>query len=349
MDSIELLKGLSDQFGVSGFEGEVRDWIHARVQGLADSIEIDVLGNLIAKINPDRDFVMMLDAHMDEIGLIVSYVEEGGFLRFSLIGGWDPRVLPAQQVEIQSRDGSKHRGIIGASPPHIQTPEEQKMVLKVEDLLIDIGAESRDEVRDRGIGIGSAGVLHYPFGRVGKNRAMGKALDDRVGCAVLIRCLEYFSANRPDFTLAANFAVSEEVGMRGAQTAAFHVKPDLALVVEGTVCADSPGIPPQKSPSRLGSGPALTVADRSIIVNPSLLHFIEDVARGAGIPSQRKIPLVGSTDGGPIHMSGKGVMTGIISVPCRYIHCPSSVADIRDFENTVSLVIEVVKRAREIR
>jgi putative aminopeptidase FrvX len=349
MDTVELLRELSDQFGVSGFEGEIRDWIYANIKDRVDDIQIDVLGNLMATINPGRDLIMMLDAHMDEIGIMVSYVEEGGFLRFAPIGGWDPRVLPAKQVEIRSRDGKKYRGVIGASPPHIQTPEEQKQALKVEDLFVDIGAHSREEVLTQGIEVGSPGNLHYPFQLLEKNRVMGKALDDRVGCAVLIRCLEYLWAKRPDFTLVANFAVSEEVGLRGAKTAAHQIKPDVALAIEGTVGADTPGIPAHKCPARLGKGPAISVADNSIIINPSLVTFIEEVAKALKIPWQHKTPLFGSTDAGAIHLTGKGVLTGIVSVPCRYIHSPSSVLDLQDFEHTVSLVVELICRGREIK
>jgi putative aminopeptidase FrvX len=349
MDNMELLRELSNQFGVSGFEGEVREWIRKNINDWADDVEVDVLGNLMARINPGRDFVMMLDAHMDETGMMVSYVEENGFLRFAPIGGWDPRVFPAQQVEIMSRGGKKYKGVVGASPPHIQTPEEQKQALKVEDLFVDVGLTSREEVIGWGIDAGSPGCLQYPFQTIGLNRAMGKALDDRTGCAVLIRCLEYFSKNRPDFTLVANFAVGEEVGLRGAKTAAFQIKPDVALAVEGTVGADTPGIPAHRCPTRLGRGPAISVADNSIIVNPSLVAFIEQIAERSRIPWQHKIPLTGSTDAGAIHLTGKGVLTGIISIPCRYIHSPSSVIDLQDFEHTVSLVIEVVRRAREIK
>ena len=349
MNNLELLRELSNQFGVSGFEGEVREWISRNIRDLVNDIETDVLGNLMARINPGQDFTVMLDAHMDEIGIMISYLEEAGFLRFAPIGGWDPRVLPAQQVEIRSRDGKKHRGVIGASPPHIQTPEEQKQVLRAEDLFVDIGAHCRDEVLSLGIGPGSPGTLSYPFQIVGTGRAMGKALDDRLGCAVLIRCLEYFSKNLPDFTLVANFAIGEEIGLRGAKTAAFQIKPDLALVVEGTVAADTPGIPAHKCPTRLGQGPAISVADKSIIVNPSLVSFIEQAARELEIPWQHKIPLTGSTDAGAIHVAGKGALTGVISVPCRYIHSPSSVVDLKDFEHTVSLVIEVLRQTRRIK
>jgi endoglucanase len=163
MDTVELLRELSDQFGVSGFEGEVRNWIYANIKDRVDDIRIDVLGNLMATINLGRDLTVMLDAHMDEIGIMVSYIEEGGFLRFAPIGSWDPRVLPAKQVEIRSRDGKTYRGVIGASPPHIQTPEEQKQALKVEDLFVDIGVHSKEQVLDLGIEVGSPGNLHYPF------------------------------------------------------------------------------------------------------------------------------------------------------------------------------------------
>jgi len=348
MDNIELLRALSDQFGVSGFEGEIRDWIYAHIKDRADEIKIDALGNLMATINPGRDLVMMLDAHIDEIGIMVSYVEEGGFLRFAPIGGWDPRILPAKQVEIRSRDGKKYRGVIGASPPHIQTPEEQKQALKVEDLFVDIGAHSKDEILGRGIEVGSPGVLRYPFQVLEGNRIMGKALDDRVGCAVIIRCLEHLPQRRPDFTLVANFAVSEEVGLRGARAAARQIQPNVALAIEGTVGADTPGIPGHRCPTRLGKGPAISVADNSIIVNPSLVTFMEEVAKSLHIAWQHKLPLFGSTDAGVIHMSGKGVLAGIVSVPCRYIHSPSSVLDLRDFEHTVSLVKELIYRIREI-
>jgi putative aminopeptidase FrvX len=349
MNHFELLKELSGRFGVSGFEEEVRDWISKTIRDFVDEVEIDTLGNLMARVNPGRDFTVMLDAHMDEIGLMVSYLEEGGVMRFATIGGWDPRILPAQQVEIRSRDGKKHRGVIGASPPHIQTAEEQKQVLRVEDLFVDIGLRSKEELIALGIGPGCPGNISYPFHRVGTDRVMGKALDDRAGCAVLIRCLESFFKNRPDFTLVANFAVCEEVGLRGATTAARQIQPDVAFVIEGTVAADTPGIPAHKCPTRLGQGPAITVADKSILVSPSLLAWIEEVAGDLKIPWQHKVPLTGSTDAGVIHLTGKGILTGIISVPCRYIHSPGSILDLNDFEQTIALAIGVLQRAREIK
>jgi endoglucanase len=349
VDNLELVRQLSTLFGVSGFEADVRTWIRDHVTGLADRIDTDVLGNLIAWINTDQEFTLMLDAHMDEIGLMVSLVDEGGFLRFVLIGGWDHRVLPGQQVEIRSKGGEKHRGVIGASPPHIQTPDEQQKPWKTDDLFIDVGATSKEAVAAMGIGPGTPGTLAYPFQSLNENRVMGKALDDRVGCAVLMRCLEYFSEKRPDFTVVANFAVSEEVGLRGAKTASYQIQPDVALVIEGTTGADTPGIPAHKCPARLGEGPAISVADKSIIVDPAVVRFLEEVATAHQIPWQHKLPLSGGTDAGTIHLSRGGVLTGVLSVPCRYIHSPSSILDLRDLEHTVALTIEVSRRSPEIK
>jgi endoglucanase len=349
VNTVRLLEELSNRFGLSGFEDQVRHWIQERIRDLVDAVETDVLGNLIVSINPGQGFTLMLDAHMDEIGVMISHVEEGGFLRFALVGGWDPRILPGQQVEIRSRKGSRHRGVIGALPPHLQTSDEQKQPWKVEDLFIDVGAESKASVESMGIASGAPGVLAYPFQVLTDHRVMGKALDDRVGCAVLIRCLEYFRRNRPDFTVFANFAVSEEVGLRGAKTASYRIQPDVALVVEGTTSADTPGTPAHRCPARMGKGPAISVADKSIIVNPTLVRFIEQAASARNIPWQHKVPLSGGTDAGAIHLSRAGVLTGIISVPCRYIHSPSSVVDLRDLEHTIDLVIEVAQRAPEIR
>ena len=349
MNDVELLRELSGRFGVSGFEEEVCQSIQERVKGLGDRTEVDVLGNLMVWVNPGQGFTVMLDAHMDEIGIMVSHIEEDGFLRFALIGGWDPRVLPGQRVELKSRGGSKHQGVIGALPPHVQTADEQKQPYKVEDLFIDLGAESKEAVATMEIGPGSPGVLCYPFQTVGSSRVMGKALDDRVGCVILIRCLEYLSRNRPDFTVVVNFAVSEEVGLRGARTASYQIQPHVALAVEGTIGADTPGIPAHKCPARLGKGPAISVADKTIIVNPNLVRFIEEAADTVKIPWQYRLPLAGGTDAGAIQLSRGGVLAGVISVPCRYIHSPSGILDLRDLKHTITLLLEVLRRAPELR
>jgi endoglucanase len=346
MDNLELLKNLSESFGLSGFEDDVRKVIRNRVEPLADDVYTDPLGNLIVTVNPGKDFILLLDAHMDEIGFMITYIEAQGFLRFSPVGGWDERLLPGLRVVVRTREGKNVIGTIGSTPPHIQDPEESKAPLKRDDLFIDVGAASVENIVQMGIRVGNPVVPYAPFVEMDHERIMGKAFDDRVGCAALIRVLEAFQKNRPDFSLTACFSVCEEVGLRGAKTAAFQVHPTVALAVEGTVAADTPGISRHKNPAILGKGPAITVADRSIIVHPKLARFIEETASDTKIPYQIKTPLFGATDAGAIHITREGVPTGVISVPCRYIHSPNIIMSIEDFENTVQLVIEVSRRCK---
>ncbi|MFQ6118174.1 MAG: M42 family metallopeptidase, partial [Candidatus Bipolaricaulia bacterium] len=238
------------------------------------------------------------------------------------------------------------QGVIGTAPPHILKKEERKRPIKVEELFIDIGAGSRGEVEERGVRIGDPAVIHYPFTRLNENFACGKALDDRAGCAVLIRALEELRDEELELTLVLNFAVGEEVGLRGARTAAYQIEPDLAIAVEGTIGADMPGVPRHKQPVVLGRGPALTVADRSIIVDRGLLEALERAAEENEIPYQYKLPTYGGTDAGAIHLARGGVRAAVVSVPCRYIHSPLGVLRLDDFEATVQLIVGFVRGYR---
>jgi endoglucanase len=366
MDTIELLGDLSNAFGVSGFEDEVREVISNKIESHVDEIQTDALGNLIATRKGSSDFKLMLDAHMDEIGLMVNYVDDKGFLRFTNLGGWDPRILPSQTATVLTRDGEKIKGVIGTVPPHISRFEERDKPFRMEDLFIDIGVSSKEEVEKMGIRIGDPAVPAYPFEVLnppssplpdrqagfnkGGNRGimvMGKALDDRVGCAVLIKILENLS-DKLDFTVVCNFATGEEIGLRGARTAAYQIEPDLALAFEGTIGADVPGIPPQRQPVGLGKGPAITVADRTLVVNRNLVKAIESLAEKENIPFQTKLPAFGGTDAGVIHLTRGGILSGVISVPCRYIHSPFSIMRLEDFENTVKLAHSLVKNCRTL-
>jgi putative aminopeptidase FrvX len=338
MESLEILRELSDAFGVSGFESEVRDVIKELIEPYVDDLQADPLGNLIATKHGKSGFKLMLDAHMDEIGLMVSYIEDDGYLRFTTIGGWDERIIPAHEVTIQTRERRKVLGVIGSAPPHILRKEEQERPIRVEEMFIDVGAASRREVEERGIKIGDPAVVHYPFEQLNETFVRGKALDDRAGCAVLIKVLEGLRDERLDFTLVCNFAVGEEVGGRGARTAAYQIEPNLAIALEGTIGADMPGVAKHKQPVALGRGPALTVADRSIIVNRELLEALERTAKESGITYQYKLPVYGGTDAGEIHLSRGGVRAAVVSVPCRYIHSPHTMMRLDDFAQTVKLV-----------
>ena len=346
MNNMQLLKTLSESFGPSGFEDDVRDKIRKIITPLVDDVRTDPLGNLIATINPGKDFTLLLDAHMDEIGFMVSHVEEKGFLRFSPIGGWDERLLPALRVSVKTEEGKLFYGTVGSIPPHIQSPDEQKTPMKADDLFIDVGAASTEEIEKMGIRVGDPITPHSELMQLAGNTIMGKAFDDRAGCAVLIRVLEAFSKKAPDFTLRACFSVCEEVGLRGARTAAFQIQPTVALALEGTVAADTPGTPGHKNPTIMGKGPAITLADRSIIVHPKLARFIKQTATDLNIPYQIKTPSYGATDAGAIHITGAGALTGVISIPCRYIHSPNIIMNLDDFEHTVKLVTEVSRRSK---
>jgi len=342
-----LVETLSTAFGPSGFEDEVRRRILDAVHDLDVHTVVDVLGNLSVALNPGTDFTVMLDAHMDEVGLMISGVEPEGILRFALLGGWDPRVLPSHQVELRSTREQAVMGVIGVTPPHLQSPEDQKKAYAVEHLAIDLGCSDSAEVESLGIRMGAPGVLTAPFLRLHNGVVSGKALDDRVGCALLVALVRHFARFPVDFTLVANFSVKEEIGARGAATAAYRIRPDLAFAVEGTT-GDTPGVPPASQSCFLGKGPAITLADKSILVKPSLVETLSREAQLLGIPFQYKRPLTGGTDAGPIHLSRAGVLTAVIGVPCRYLHSPVSAILEEDVFHTFRLLLRLVEQARSI-
>lgn len=346
MQLFETLKELSDAFGVAGHEDEVRELIRRMADPYVDNVETDPLGNLICSRGEGP--VVMLDAHMDEVGFLVRWIEKDGFLRITPVGGWDERLLLGHRVVIRTREGRKVKGIIGATPPHILSQEERKRTVPLEELFVDVGAKSRDEVEKMGIGIGSPLTIHYPCELLRDGYATGKAFDDRVGCLVALEALRLTAGEKLPYKLVVNFAVGEELGLRGAKAAAYRVAPQVALALEGTVGADVPGIPEAKQPTRLGAGPAITVADRSIVVRPRMVRFLEEVARDEEIPFQYKLPSYGGTDAGAIHLERGGILAGVVSVPCRYIHSPVSLLSLSDLEATVKLVVGFLRRAEEL-
>lgn len=349
-DTVELLSRLSEAHGVSGYEDDVRAIIRTRLEPLGADASVDALGNLILRFPAPAPGapVLLLDAHMDEIGMVISYVEPTGFLRFALVGGWDERVLPAHAVDVKTESGKIYRGVIGTPPPHILSAEERKKPFQVENLFIDVGASCAEEIASMGIRPGDSAVPSYPFARLTPEVVMGKALDDRAGCTVLIRALEeLFAPGAPALPVqvVALFSTFEEIGGRGAQAAAFHINPALALVLEGTIAADCPGVPKAKSPTRQGGGPALTLMDKSAHLPRRLYRFIEDLATQIGVSSQLKTPVYGGTNAGRIHMVQSGVATAVISVPCRYIHGPHSLLRLKDLEATTRLTTAFVREA----
>lgn len=346
--TVSLLTQLSEAFGVSGFEDDVRDVIAHSVKPLVDEMRVDPLGNLMTTRKGKSDFTLMLDAHMDEVGLIISYIEEKGFLRFATLGGWDIRILPAQVVKIRTRQGRLITGVIGSIPPHVLKPEEREKPFKLEDLFIDVGASSADEIEKMGIRIGDPAVPYYPFEQLSENVVAGKAFDDRAGCAVAIRALQELQKESLDLTLVCNFAIGEETGLRGARAAAYSINPTVALALEGTIGADVPGVAPARQPTALGKGPAITIADNSLVVSRRVVEALENIAEKLKIAYQYKLPVYGGTDAGAIHTTRGGILAGVLSVPCRYIHSQFSLLRLDDFENTVKLTVGFARECREL-
>ncbi len=339
-----LLETLSNAAGVSGAEGPVRELLIEAVRGKVDDIRVDSLGNLIvtkhasgAGSAPRR---VMVAAHMDEVGVMIVHVENTGFLRFRAVGGIDPRVLLSKQVLIGEKAVP---GVIGQKAVHLLKPSDRGHVVTIEQMFIDIGAKDKAEAESL-VKVGDCGIFATRFATLG-GAAKGKALDDRAGCAILADLL----AGEPySCEVVGVFTVQEEVGLRGAQVAAYSVEPDFALVLEGTICDDSPKTVDVSPTTRLGAGPAISIADRSAIADRRLVDLAVSTAKATGSPYQFKQPMIGGTDAGRIHISRGGVPTVAMAVPCRYLHSPVSLLSLSDFEQTSKLAKATLARIDEV-
>lgn len=333
---VEILKRLTDARGVTGNENEARQVILELTEGLGDESFVDRIGNVIVKKKGRTGGKkVMIAAHMDEVGFIISGISENGMLKFKPVGGIDQRILISKRVLIGK---NAVPGVIGIKAIHLQEPDERNTVVKQKQMYIDIGAKSKDEA-EKLVKIGDYASFDSRFIQFGDNKIKAKALDDRVGCCILVELLK----EQYDFDLVACFTVQEEIGLRGAEVAAYHVQPDMAVVLEGTTCADIPDVPEHLQTTRLGRGPAISFMDNSSMVNKELFRQIIDTAEQNSIPYQLRENTVGGNDAGSIHKSRAGVPSVVVSVPCRYIHSPSSVLDKNDYYNTVKLMKAFLK------
>ena len=327
------LEKLSNIPGVSGDEGEVRRFIREALPRRGITLQTDAMGNLLVRKGSRRRLTraprIMLSAHMDEVGLMVSSIEKTGHLRFKKVGGIDDRVLVSKPV-IVGRD--KLPGVIGAKAIHLQKPEERKKTLEVEQLFIDIGAVNREEA-EKAVKIGDYVSFDTSCVRLGEDCYMGKAFDDRAGCSILLELLR--CKDTPPFMAA--FTVQEEVGLRGAAVASYTLEPDLALVLESTAAVDLPEIKEHRHLTSLGGGTAISFMDGSVIVERGLLEGMIKLAEEKKIPYQLRRFTGGGTDAGSISTGRGGGKTAVISVPCRYIHAPSSILNGGDYRSTADL------------
>jgi endoglucanase len=339
--NIELLRGLSNAFGPPGQEEEPREILKTELEEFADDVNVDVMGNIFFHHRGERGYPkIMLDAHTDEVAFITTYINDRGFLRFSTLGEIPANIMPGQRIIMKGRKGYL-RGIVGTKPPQVMKEEEQMKPVSVEELFIDVGAESGEAALEKGCHVGMTGVFDVEFTELGGGYLRGKAFDCRAGCAVMAWAFKALKGS--PYTVVAVGAVQEEVGLRGARTAAWQVEPDFALALEGTFAVDVPGSRPEHTVSRLKGGPVLTIADRYLITHPKVLQTLSDAAEAEAIPYQFKKPTMGGTDAGAIHLTKRGVPSGVVSVPCRYIHGPASIAHMDDLRHTTRLVEAFVR------
>jgi putative aminopeptidase FrvX len=338
----ELLKKLSEAHGAPGQENEIRRIFRSE---LGNGISTDRAGNIICEKKGSSDSPrIMLAAHMDEVGLMVQTITGDGLIKFLALGGWWAHTLLAQRVRIRTRDGGEIVGVIGAKPPHFLSDSERDKLMKIEDMFIDVGARNAEEVRSFGIRLGDAVVPYSPFVPMhNPDLLLSKAFDDRSGLAVMIHAMqELENVPHPNTVFAAG-TVQEEMGTRGARTAAFHINPDVAIVLEGAPADDMPGMSREEQQCIIGSGVQIRIMDSSAILNRKFIDFVLDTAEKNDIRCQVAVRRKGGTDAAPIHVHGSGVPTVVLAVPARYVHTHNTIIDISDYLNALKLVLKLIE------
>lgn len=319
---LDTVKELSLLCGTSGRETKIREYIISRLEGKCEWHE-DALGNIIAfkKGRKPATHKVMLDAHMDEVGVIATFISSDGTIKFSPVGGINTKVLLARQIVFDN--GTV--GVVGIKPIHLSKGDEKTKIPSQDSLYIDIGASSKEEA-EKYIKIGDTGVFLSDFVEFGDSKIKGKALDDRVGCAVL---LDMIDSDLP-FDAYFSFSVQEEIGLRGATTSAYGIDPEYAIVLETTTAADLIDVPEHKKVCILGEGAAVSFMDRSTLYSKELFDTAFRVAGEKVIKIQPKTVVAGGNNAGAIHKARAGIKTITVNTPCRYLHSPSCVCDTRD-------------------
>jgi len=345
MDATEqLFKELTEASGVPGYESEVRAIIRQHLESVAQ-IEHDKLGSIIAaKRGTTLSPRVMLAAHMDEVGFMVSLITDEGFIRFVPLGGWWEQVMLAQRVVIKTSAGDVY-GLLGAKPPHLLEREEAQKLVKKKDMYIDIGATSAEEVKACGVQLGDPIIPVSTFTALASGKTyMAKAWDDRVGCALFIQALEQLKDQKHPNTIYCVGTVQEEVGVRGAKTSVYNVNPDVAIILEVDIAGDVPGIKPEESATKLGQGPSLLLYDARMIPNLRLRDLVISVAEENKIPLQFSTMRGGATDGSVIHLHNEGVPTVVIGVPTRHIHSHAGIIHRDDYDHALDLLVKLIMR-----
>lgn len=344
-NTLKMLKELTDANGIPGNEREPREVMKRYIEPFADEVTTDNLGSLIAiKKGSAEGPKIMIAGHLDEIGFMVTSIDDKGFVRFQTVGGWWEQVMLAQRVTIMTRKGEVP-GVIGSKPPHILPPEARKKPVDKKDMFIDIGASSKEEAVEFGVKPGDSIVPVCEF-TVMKNEKMlmAKAWDNRIGCAIAIEVLRQLKDVDHPNTVYGVGTVQEEVGLRGAKTSAHFIKPDIGFAVDVGIAGDTPGVTEKEALAKMGDGPQIIMYDASMVSHKGLRDFVTDTADQAGIPYQFDFVAGGGTDSGAIHLTANGVPALSITIATRYIHTHAAILHRDDFENAVKLIVEVIKK-----
>jgi len=340
-DRLEFLKNLMAAWCPSGFEEEAQEVVRRRLAGHCDELQTDVHGNVMAGVNTTAALRVMLAGHVDEIGLMVSHVDENGYLFFQTIGGFDPVVLAGQRVVVHGAKGPV-QGVIGRKAIHLLTDEERKSPLKIDDMFIDIGAKTGDEARKR-VRVTDPVTLDVELKHLLNDLVASRGFDDRIGSFVVVETLVALAKRRPKVAVWAVSTVQEEVGLRGARTSAYGLDPHVGLAVDVGFASDYPSGDKDKrklGDVRLGGGPILC---RGPNINPRVADGLEKTAKARKIPCQfQAAPGATGTDANAIQVSRSGVATALVSVPNRYMHTPVEVLSLNDADSTIRLLVEYI-------
>ena len=337
-----LLRELSEAAGPSGFEEPVRAVVVREMKPWADRLTYDGLGSVIAEQGSAGPRVM-LDAHMDELGGLVRRVTPTGFLSMQMLGGWLDQALPDQRWVILGSKGPV-RAVTGIRDIHVTPPEERTKVFPRDSLYLDVGAHVAAEVAALGLSPGDPVVPDSPFEELAGGRYLGKAWDDRVGCAVVIEAMRRLKASGHPNRISFVITTQEEIGLRGAESAAEVVKPEAAIAIEGGITGDSPDRNPEETQARLGGGPGVFLYDSSALPNRKLVALTKSVAAARGVPLQLDLVQGYGDDSAEIQRSNGGVPTVNLVVPARYTHAHNGIIDRRDFDGMVELVVGLLQR-----
>ncbi|MFB5673996.1 M42 family metallopeptidase [Paenibacillus terreus] len=341
----KMMKELTETDGVPGFEGNVKDKMLEYLQPLTEEIVKDRLGSVLGKKTGDAAGPkVLLAGHLDEIGFLVTAITPKGFLRFQQLGGWWPHSVLSQRVKVKTRKGD-YIGIVGSKPPHILDKAEREKVVPLKNMYIDIGAKDAEDAKAMGVRPGDWVVPVSEFTTMRNDELwVGKALDNRAGCALAVEVLKRLQNDSHPNIIYAGATVQEEVGLRGAVTVANAVQPDIAFALDVGVAYDTPGNESQHTVSNVGEGPLVLLYDATMIPHAGLRDLVMDTAEELGIPVQVDVMPGGGTDGGKFHISGTGCPTLSVGFPVRYIHSHNGVMSKQDFDQAAALLTAVIKK-----